>query len=255
MFKTLLKLLVLFGIATYLVFALTMLHKNRTHQVCTGLTIVITPAMGGEQGEAPTQPDCGFVNENEVRQILISKKIFPEGRPLYDIDLSEIEEALVANQNIDDALCYKTADGQISIRITPRRPVLHVLNQQGEDFYIDNQGAVMARGHHQIDLIVMTGNVPRNTAGPRYAKLGVILSQDEFWGQQIQEIHVTPQGEMHITPKVGQHTIILGDTSDIEDKLRRMKTFYTEGLDKVGWNIYHTINLKYSNQIICTRSL
>jgi len=33
-----------------------------------------------------------------------------------------------------------------------------------------------------------------------------------------------------------------------------MKEFYTEGLNKVGWNKYSQISLKYNNQIICKKN-
>ena len=242
MLKTIFKIFILFGLLAYLIFAVTMLHKAAPPQECTGLDIVIND-----------EQQTGIINENEVRQLLVSKKLFPEREPLKQIDLAQLESALLTSPYIDKVLCYKTAEGQISIQITPRRPVLHVLNQKGDDFYIDNQGTTMPRGHHHVDLIVMTGHVPRATAGKRYHELGIILNKDSFWNNQIQEIHVTAQGELQVTPKVGEHTIILGDTSRIEDKLSRLRTFYTEGLDKAGWNLYRTINLTFDNQIVCTK--
>ena len=111
----------------------------------------------------------------------------------------------------------------------------------------------MPRGHHVIDLIVMTGHVKRSTAGSLYAPLALTISRDSFWNGRVQEVYVTEDGDIELTPSVGNHTIILGDTSKLEDKLSRMKTFYTEGLDKAGWNKYKTISLKYDDQVICTR--
>jgi cell division protein FtsQ len=52
---------------------------------------------------------------------------------------------------------------------------------------------------------------------------------------------------------VGDHIIQLGDASELDSKLSRMRTFYTEGLDKAGWNKYKTINLKFHDQVICTK--
>lgn len=242
MFKTIIKILILFGVGAYLIFALTMMKKPEGSQECTGMAIVVHD-----------EQQTGFVNENEVRELLVNKKIFPEGQPLDDIDLAQLESVLVASPYIDEALCYKASDGKLSVQITPRRPVLHVLNDAGDDFYIDNKGATMPRGHHQIDLIVMTGRVPRKTAGRLYSQLGVTLSEDTFWNKQIEEIHVTPGGELQLTPRVGEHIIILGDTSKLDDKLHRMRTFYTEGLNKAGWNLYKTIVLKYDDQVICTK--
>jgi cell division protein FtsQ len=52
---------------------------------------------------------------------------------------------------------------------------------------------------------------------------------------------------------VGNHKIILGDCSDLEQKFKKLFAFYKDGLNKIGWNTYKTINLKYKNQVVCTR--
>jgi len=242
MFKTFLKVSILLGVAAYLVFALTTFNRTEEVHACQGLNIVVND----EQG-------TNFINENEVRELLVNKKVFPEGKAIKDIDLAQLESVLVVSPYIDKALCYATADDKVTIQVTPRIPVMHVLNASGEDFYIDNCGGTMPRGHHVIDLIVMTGHVKRSTAGALYTPLALTLSRDSFWNSRVQEVYVTETGDIELTPSVGNHTIILGDTSKLEDKLSRMKTFYTEGLDKAGWNKYKTISLKYDDQVICTR--
>ena len=58
---------------------------------------------------------------------------------------------------------------------------------------------------------------------------------------------------MELVPRVGNHIIALGPPTKLEEKLTRMKEFYTEGLNKVGWNKYSRISLKYDNQIVCKK--
>ncbi len=226
----------------YLIFAVVRLNNTDDEVVCNRLDIVVH------------DPDhTGFINENEIRELLVAHKLFPEGKAMKDIDLVRLEKVLTASPYIDEALCYKTSNGKVTMQVTPRIPLLHVLNQAGEDFYIDNKGGTMPRGHHEIDLIVMTGHVNRKTAGRLYAPMGRMLAKDSFWNNRIQEIHITEAGEIELTPSIGDHIIQLGDTSRLTDKLSRMQTFYTEGLDKAGWNRYKTINLKFNNQVICTK--
>ena len=242
MFKTLLKIFILFGVAAYLVFAIVTFSRPAEGQECTGLDIIIDD-----------NRDTGFVGENEIREWLVTHKTFPEGEKLSEIDLAAIEKVLEENPYIDKALCYATADDKVAIRVTPRIPLLHVINQAGEDFYIDNQGGTMPRGHHTLDLIVMTGNVQRSSAGRLYSDMARIITADPRWSEQIQEIHVTANGEIELTPVGANHIIIMGDTSRVVDKLQRLATFYDEGLSKAGWNIYKTINLKFEGQVIATR--
>jgi cell division protein FtsQ len=83
--------------------------------------------------------------------------------------------------------------------------------------------------------------------------MGKRLGSDPYWSRQIQEIHVRPDGDIELTPIAGDFTTLLGDTSNLDDKLSRMRTFYSEGLDKAGWNRYRLINLKFSGQVVAER--
>ena len=78
--KTILKLLVFLGLASYFVFALVKFNRPVHSPECTGLDIVIDD-----------EHCTGFINENEIRELLVSKKLFPEGKPLDDVDLTELE--------------------------------------------------------------------------------------------------------------------------------------------------------------------
>lgn len=241
-FKTFIKVAILLGVLAYFIFALTTINRPDEEQVCKGLDIVVDD-----------QQQTGFIGENEIRELLVKKKLFPEGKALKDVDLAQLESVLVASPYIEQALCFTTAEGNVTLQVTPRVPIMHVLSAAGEDFYIDDHGGTMPRGHHVIDLIVMTGNVKASTAGPLYSPLAKTITSDPYWCDKIEEIHVDANGEISLTPRVGEHIILLGDTSNISDKLNRMRIFQTEGLDKAGWNRYKTISLKYDNQVIATK--
>ena len=68
------------------------------------------------------------------------------------------------------------------------------------------------------------------------------------------QINVTNEKELELYLAVGNHKIIFGDANDIEEKFKKLKIFYTEGLNKTdGWNKYSVINVKYKNQVVCTK--
>ena len=78
------------------------------------------------------------------------------------------------------------------------------------------------------------------------------MDSNEFWKAQIEQIYVGE--EIELVPLAGSHIIVLGNFQDIDEKMNKLLVFYTHGLNKVGWNIYETINLKYKNQIVCTKA-
>jgi len=79
------------------------------------------------------------------------------------------------------------------------------------------------------------------------------LSENEFWNDQVVQIYVNLRGEYELIPRVGAHHILLGSMDQWEKKLRNLELLYEQGLSKYGWNTYQTINLKYTNQVICTK--
>jgi cell division protein FtsQ len=48
--------------------------------------------------------------------------------------------------------------------------------------------------------------------------------------------------------------ILLGPPEEVEIKLRNLRALYQSGLDPKEWNEYKVINLKFKNQVICSRS-
>ena len=79
------------------------------------------------------------------------------------------------------------------------------------------------------------------------------VSAHPFWSNQIVQIYRNRMGEYELIPRVGAHQILLGSMENYEIKLRNLEALYKQGLGRYGWNTYNKINLKYSNQVICTK--
>ena len=67
------------------------------------------------------------------------------------------------------------------------------------------------------------------------------------------QIHAENNGDLILIPRVGYQQIVLGKPIDIADKFSKLKLLYEKGILEKGWNNYSHINLKFKNQIICTK--
>ncbi len=105
----------------------------------------------------------------------------------------------------------------------------------------------------ELNRVIVTGNVEKSFAMKDLYKFGVFLHNNKFWDALIEQIHVLPDRNIELVPRVGDHLVYLGKLDNFEDKLARLKEFYKKGLNQVGWNKYSRINLEFSNQIICTK--
>ena len=182
------------------------------------------------------------------------KGISPVGKDLEGIRSKALEQELSKHPLIKRVECYKTPSGKLCIEVSQRIPILRVMADNGENYYIDNQGTVMPPDAKCVaHLAVVTGNVEKSFAMRDLFKFGVFLQSNSFWNAQIEQIHVLPGRNIELVPRVGDHLIHLGKLTNFEKKLKRVKAFYEKGLNRVGWNKYSRIDVEFDNQIICTK--
>ena len=79
------------------------------------------------------------------------------------------------------------------------------------------------------------------------------IESDAFLKAQITAVEFDDNDDLIVYPRVGNHKIILGSSKDLDSKFEKLKVFYRQGLEKVGWDRYSQINLKFENQIVCTK--
>ena len=96
-------------------------------------------------------------------------------------------------------------------------------------------------------------SLPSDTINKRLNDIISFINKDEFLEAMIGQIDVTKSGDFILYPKIAEHYVIFGSTSNMEDKFKRLKIFYKKALKFVNWKQYESINLKYKNQIICTK--
>lgn len=244
MFKKIVTYTTTLLICAYLIVALTAFNRKPEGQVCHDIDLHIQDSV-----------NAGFITKQEIRNILEKKNLNPVGKKMEEVCSKDIEQVLSQHPLIDAVECYKTPAGKLCVEASQRIPVLRVLNNKGENYYVDNKGTVMPPSAKCVaHLAVVTGNVEKSFATRDLYKFALFLQGNSFWNAQIEQIHVLPNQRIEMVPRVGDHIIYLGKLDNYERKLKRLKLFYEKALNKVGWNKYSRINVEFSNQIICTRA-
>ena len=127
------------------------------------------------------------------------------------------------------------------------------MGNNGDEYYLDNTGKIIASLGKPVHVAVATGFIDRKFAQDQLYQLGKYLQTDAFWNAQIEQINVTPKQELELVPRVGSHILFLGKAEDYNEKFRKLQTFYEKVLSQVGWNKYERISVEFNNQIICTK--
>ncbi len=207
-------------------------------------------------------PDTGiyFTSKQEITNLVVSKIGNPIGKSYSAIDLPGLESYLKSFPFIGKAQAFAGLDGKLQLVVSQRQPILRVKNRANEQFFIDKEGIkIPYRGKFAPDVLVATGNIPEvlndsdRVHTPLMKDLWAIakhISQNPFWNAQFEQLHVDNYSEIYLIPRVGRHTIVLGNAENLPQKMENLRVFYDQALRSLGWDKYKVINLSYLNQVV-----
>ena len=195
----------------------------------------------------------GYLTPQEVTKMIADDGLYPVGKTVDQINIRAIEDSLRAKELIETAECYKANNGNVCVRVKERIPVVRVMSDNGEDYYVDNTGNQMNKSDYVCNLIVATGHIDRNYARRVLAPIGNIVMASPLWRNQIEQINVLADSTVELVPRVGNHILYLGKPVGVTRKLERLRKFYQYGLSKAGWDQYSRISVELDNQIICKK--
>jgi cell division protein FtsQ len=202
-----------------------------------------------------------FIDKKEIDDILQVKDHTLLGRRMGDVNTQMLESKLKANPFIASAKVYVDMDDIIRVEITQRQPILRIMNQWDQDFYVDENGyktplsnnftarVLAANGYIDEPFEGKVDTLHTQIAAEVY-KTANYIRKDSLWDAQIAQIYVNKNHEIELIPRVGNQRIILGDADSLDTKFHNLYIFYKKALPQVGWGAYKEINIKYANQVI-----
>ncbi|MDR2764637.1 MAG: cell division protein FtsQ [Tannerella sp.] len=197
--------------------------------------------------------DRPFLQEREIVSMLKNARLYPVGRPVSRINTDSIEKVIAKNELVATANAYKTSSGNVKIEITQKMPVLRVFDNKGS-YYVDDLGRVMPADYrYATRLPVASGKIEKSFATTELFRFVLFLQKNKFWNHQIEQIYVHSEKEVELVPRVSNCRILLGSFDDFSEKMEHLQLFYEQAMPKLGWEKYEIINLKYKNQIVCTK--
>jgi cell division protein FtsQ len=238
------KIAIIFAVivaTVYLVFALFFLDILPAETKCRGVEIVIS------------DNDLQALSVESIEKQLKQKGLDPRGKEMETISTEKIEKMLLESSIVKDCQCYKTHKNLIGIRISCKRPIIQVYDQTSGEYCLDSDGTIIRNVQNAIYLPVASGDIGSDETKNSLVEIALFLQDNRFWREQVEQIHVTPKQEIILVPRIGNHLVELGKADNLETKLEKLKEFYTEGLNKVGWNKYDRINVEFDKQVICTK--
>lgn len=192
-----------------------------------------------------------------------------------NVDEKGIEEFLLTNPYIESAEVYQTLKGNLSIEIKQREPIVKIYTQRGLEYYIDKLGKIIPiKNMETTDVVIASGNIDVNGEILNKKQLDTIdieskkgfektlskiffiagkLSSDTILNYQIDQIYVPAKGDYELIPKIGNYIIKIGEPVDLGDQFTKLDYLYREGFSRCGWDNYKIVDLRFRNQVVCTK--
>lgn len=216
-----------------------------------------------------------FLTEDELYTRLKRKGLIYVGQSYGQLQINQIETYLKSMTEVKDAKVYSNIGSTWTVEVDIRKPIARIFNRNGETFYLDELGYVMAPSVlYTARVVVVTGDIPDKISSPSVEKIinnpslksirkiddvyriSSYVCNDPLLRSMIGQIHLKTNGDFVLIPEVGGQKIIFGTAyteKEVREKFRKLKVFYTEAMPYEGWNKYEEISLKYNKQIVCKK--
>ncbi len=236
--KRVIKWVILLG---YFPIILSFVTVSQRATICSDIQVVVKDSM-----------EMRFISKQEIRTMLLNNYPKLLGYEINKFDFDEIESFVENHHTINKCEVFNTKNGVLHIQVEQHKPILRVFTDR-ETFYLERDGyRIPVSKNFASNTLVVNGTIPSNYDD--LLNVGRLINDDDFWKSQIEQIYIRKNNEYILIPRVGDHWILLGKPIDVDRKLSKLRALYKNGLLPHEWNKYKLINLKYENQVICSKN-
>ena len=204
-----------------------------------------------------------FLNETSLRELLFQRRhIDPKELTLAKTDVHRLESIARSNPWVQDAQAYIDNGAVLHITVTQRVPIVRVFEATGASYYLDTALQQLPLSMEYTHYAPVITGVPtlRNDSASKAVKGSIValtrkIANDTFWRAGVEEIAMNNAGEFELVPVLGTHRVMLGDTSNLDKKLNNLFLFYKNVLNRIGWDRYTSLDVRYAGQVVASPAL
>ncbi len=196
--------------------------------------------------------DNNFLTHKAVDKLLIQSREFVKNQPKRIVDLHFLETNVSANPYVEKATVFLTIDGMLKTIIKQRKPIVRVVDKN-TSYYVDKYGVKMPLSANFSARVPLASGVGNAEEIKELIQLITTISKDDFFTKEIIAVERNAQNEYVFTVRTGSYKIIFGKLKNVKVKFKKLKAFYNKALIDGSIKKYKEINVKYHNQVVCTK--
>ncbi|GIZ08941.1 cell division protein FtsQ/DivIB [Flavobacterium sp. UMI-01] len=231
------RLILIFGIVISL-YSFTS-HRNNNRKLKKSVVVFV--------GDNPL-----FLKREAVNKLLIENRSNASSIEKDKLDLNKLENTLDANDMIEESDVFVSIDGVLKAVVKQKTPIARVLDENSS-FYIGYEGSKMPLSDNFTARVPLVSGVINEKNEQKLIALFRFIYDDEFLKKNIIAIEIRPNGSLKMHNRDFDYQIDFGSIIKVEDKFRNYKAFYQKAiLDSSLYN-YKKIDLRFSQQVVCTK--
>ncbi|WP_226742837.1 cell division protein FtsQ/DivIB [Polaribacter gangjinensis] len=168
------------------------------------------------------------------------------------INLYGLESNISKNPYVEKAVVFLTIRGELKTAVKQRTPIVRII-QDDEVYYVDKQGVKVPLSENYSARVLLVSGVKNDVEMKEIMPLISTILEDNFLEKEIVGVEKLKNGEVQLAVRSGDYKIDFGTVSEIESKFRKLKAFYNKTFSDKTIQNYKLINVKYHNQVVCTK--
>ena len=211
-------------------------------EVCNEIRVEVV----NDEGTPFVTPE-GVIDELERRHIIL------KGKPVWQINVEEVERVIAQSQYIESVECMFVNGGSMKIKVSQIVPVMRIFDGD-RSYYINKDGKRMdAVATFSANVPVVKGHFTKAYSPLRLLPMIQYVESDSALRSLVTMYCLKDSNNIIIVPSIEGHVVNMGNCTSYDTKFRKLKLFYNKVMPVKGWNYYDTISVKWDHQVVATR--
>lgn len=211
-------------------------------EVCTEVEVLVV-----------NEDSTHFVTPAGVIEELERKHIVVKGKPVWQINVEDIEKLLGESQYIEDVECMFENGGRLKIEVSQIVPVMRVFDGD-QSYYVNKDGKRMtAVSTFHADVPIVEGHFTSSYSPLRLLPMIKHVEQDSSLRALVTMYYMRDSNNIFIVPSIKGHVVNMGNCEGYEGKFKKLQLFYNKVMPVKGWMHYDTISVKWDYQVVATK--
>lgn len=193
-----------------------------------------------------------FLTHAMVNKLLIQNNETVQNQAKSVINLYGLESKVSKNPYVEKAAIFLTIGGQLKSIIKQRVPVARII-YKNDSYYIDKHGIKVPLSDNYSARVLLISGLKNDEDIKEILPLVALILADSFLQKEIVGIQKSDVNEYQFSVRSGNYKIDFGKLSEVDVKFKKLKAFYNKTFEDKTIKNYNTINLKYHNQVVCTK--